>query len=168
MKKINIIRGIALIILGILVLNIPTGCQNNSRKNTHIPDEGERIVYSDTQYQMTQGVAIHKSSPVSGREYVFIPLTLKNGSGTSIIFSTRVCVTAYALPSGENCPHSHEAVMFGKEHISGFRLFDGIIYSGRETSGWLAFDLPEDTRSVHVDFSTGINDEQCLSFDCEI
>lgn len=106
MKKIsigNICRGLALIILGLLVLHIPAGC-SSIRKNQNIPDEGEKIVYSDTRYRMVQGQAIHKPSPVKGREYVFIPLTLHNGSGMGIIFSTRVCIEAYALPSGENCP----------------------------------------------------------------
>lgn len=164
----NLFRGLALIILGILFLNIPTGCNSSSHRNKNIPDEGEKIVYSDTQYRMVQGATIHKPSPVKGREYVFIPLTLNNGSGVGIIFSTRVCVTAYALPSAENCPHSHDAVMYGKEHVQGFKLFDGIIYSGRETQGWLAFDLPEGTDSVHIDFSIGIKDGECLSFDCKI
>lgn len=170
MSRINIgnfVRGLALVILGVLVLHIPSGC-GSDRKNSAVPDEGEKIVYSDTQYRMVQGPAIRKPSQVKGREYVFIPLTLKNGGSVSIIFSTRVCVTAYALPSGESCPHSHSAVMYGKEHIKAFRLFDGIIYAGRETSGWLAFDLPEGSRTVHVDFATGINEGESLSFDCKI
>lgn len=170
MKKIsigNICRGLALIILGLLVLHIPAGC-SSIRKNQNIPDEGEKIVYSDTRYRMVQGQAIHKPSPVKGREYVFIPLTLHNGSGMGIIFSTRVCIEAYALPSGENCPHSSDAVTYGREHVKDFKLFDGVIYSGRETFGWLAFDLPEGTGSVHIDFSTGINEGECLSFDCKI
>ena len=166
MKTSNIFRGLALIILGVLILNSHAGCA--AKKNRNIPDEKEKIVFSDTSYRMIQATAIHKPSPVKGREYVFIPLTLTNGSGAGIIFSTRVCITAYALPSGENISHSHEAVMYGKEHIEGFRLFDGIIYSGRETAGWLAFELPEDTHSVHIDFSTGIREGECISFDCKI
>lgn len=159
-------RGLALIILGALMLHYPVGCTN--RGKTEIPKEKEKIVYSDTAYRMVQSPAIHKPSPVKGREYVFIPLHLKNSGSVSIIFSTRVCVKAYALPSCESCPHSHEAVMYGKEHIKGFRLFDGVIYSGSETDGWLAFDLPEGSQSVHVDFSTGINEGDCMSFDCKI
>ncbi len=171
MKKSNIgiiCRGIALIILGVLVLHIPSGCKGGGRENNNIPDKGERIVYSDTRYRMVQGEAIRQSSPVKGREYVFIPLTLSNTSGTGIIFSTRVCVTAYALPSCENCPHSSDAFSYGKQHIEDFRFFDGIIVSGRETAGWLAFDLPEGSQSVHIDFSTGINEGECISFDCKI
>ncbi len=159
-------RGLALVILGVLVLCYPVGCKG--RGNTELPQEKERIVYSDTQFRMVQRTAIRYPSPVKGREYVFIPLRLKNSGGVSIIFSTRVCITAYALPSCENCPHSHEAVMYGKEHIKGFSLFDGIIYSGRETNGWLAFDLPEGSKSVHVDFSTGINEGEYMSFDCKL
>ena len=159
-------RGLALVILGTLILHFPVSCKN--RKNPDIPDEKEKIIYSDTQYRITQEPAIRKASPVKGREYIFIPLRLKNSGGISIIFSTRVCVTAYALPSCENCPHSHDAVMYGKEHIKDFRLFDGIIYSRRETRGWLAFDLPEGSKSVHIDFSTGLNEDECLSFECKI
>ena len=161
-----IFRGLALVIMGALILYYPVGCK--SKRNADIPDEKEKIVYSDTACRMVQGTPIHKPSPINGREYVFIPLRLKNSGGVSIIFSTRVCVTAYALPSGESCPHSHEAVMYGKEHIKDFRLFDGIIYSGRETDGWLAFDLPEGCRAGHVDFFTGINEGDCMSFDCKI
>ncbi|MBQ9902125.1 MAG: hypothetical protein IJM51_07045 [Clostridia bacterium] len=161
-----IFRGLALVILGALLLCYPVSCQSPKNKNT--PEEKERTVYSDTRYRMVQGAAIHRPSPVKGREYVFIPLRLKISDSTSIIFSTRVCVTAYALPSCEACPHSHEAVTDGREHIRDFRLFDGIIYAGRETDGWLAFDLPEGTQSVHVDFSTGIQEGECMSFDCKI
>lgn len=168
MNKSSIFRGLALIILGILVLNLPAGCKNSRRRNADIPDEGEKIVYSDTTYRVIQSAAIHKPSPQKGREYVFIPLRLNNTGGVTIIFSTRVCVTAYALPSGESCPHSHDAVMYGKEHIDGFRLFDGMIYAGRETEGWLAFDLPEGSQSVHVDFSTGTREGECMSFDCKL
>ena len=165
----SIFRGLALMILGILIINTSAGCAADKRhRNPNITDEGEKVVYSDTQYRMVQGKAVRRQSPVKGREYVFVPLTLKNDGGVSIIFSTRVCVTAYALPSCESCPHSHEAVMYGKENIEGFRLFDGVIYSGRETAGWLAFDLPEGSQSVHVDFSTGINEGECMSFDCKI
>ena len=163
----KICRGLALIILGVLVIRMPTGC-GALRKNTPIPDEGEKVVYSDTGYKMVQGEAIHKASPEKGREYVFIPLTMHNGSGMGIIFSSRICIAAYALPSGESCPYSADAVMYGKEHIDDFRLFDGVIYSGYETLGWLAFDLPQGTKSVHIDFSTGINEGECLSFDCKI
>ncbi len=166
MKKGVIFRGIALIILGILVLHLPTGC--GSRKSKTVPDEGEKIVYSDTQYKMVQGAAIRKPAPDKGREYAFLPLTFRNVSSKGIIFSTRICVTAYALPSGEQLLHSHDAVMYGKEHIKGFTLFDGILFSGSETAGWLAFDLPEGTQSVHVDFSTGVNEGEELSFDCKI
>ena len=162
----SILRGAALILAGIMILNFPTGCK--APKKAAIPDEGEKIVYSDTQYKMIQGAAIHKDSPTEGQEYIFIPLNLTNASGAGIIFSTRACITAYALPSGQSCPHSHEAVMYGKEHIEDFRLFDGVIYSGRETSGWLAFDLPEGSKSLHIDFSTGINEGECMSFDCKI
>ena len=163
----NICRGIALIILGILVLNIPTGCEG-ARNDSRIPEESEKTVYSDTQYRMVQGKAVRKPSPVGEREYVYIPLTLHNASGAGIIFSTRVCVRAYALPSGESCAHSSDAAAYGREHIEGFRLFDGLISDGRETSGWLAFDLPKDTESVHIDFATGINEGECISFDCKI
>lgn len=161
-----VFRGLALIIIGALMLHYPVSCKQGG--NTDIPEEKEKTVYSDNSYRMVQSAAIHKPSPVKGREYVFIPLRLNNAGNVSIIFSTRVCVTAYALPSGESCPHSHDAVMYGKEHIDGFQLFDGIIYSGRETQGWLAFDLPEGTDSVHVDFSIGIKEGECLSFDCKI
>ncbi len=162
----SILRGLSLILAGVMVLNLPTGCQ--SHKKAALPDEGEKIVYSDTQYRMIQGAAVHRNSPAEGLEYVFIPLKLRNGSGAGIIFSTRACITAYALPSGKSCPHSHEAVMYGKEHIDGFRLFDGIIYPGRETEGWLAFELPKESNSVHIDFSTGIREGECLSFDCQL
>lgn len=166
MKKGNIFRGLALIILGILILYTHSGCHAAKRKD--IPDVGERIVFSDTRYRMVQGQAVHRNADVKGREFIFIPLTLRNGSGAGIIFSTRVCVTAYALPSGEKLIHSHDAVMYGKDHIRGFRLFDGILYAGRDSEGWLAFDLPEGTESVHIDFSTGIREGETFSFDCKI
>ena len=162
----GIFRGLALVILGILLLFYPVSCQSPESKA--LPEENERTVYSDARYSMVQGAAIHKPSPVKGREFVFIPLRLTISDDTDLIFSTRVCVTAYALPSCEACPHSDEAVTQGMEHVKDFRLFDGILYAGRETDGWLAFDLPEGTRSVHVDFSTGINEGEYLSFDCKI
>ena len=160
-------RGLCLIVLGALMLRYPVGC-SAGHQNKKYPDEGEKIVYSDTQYRMVQGAAIHKPSPAKGREYVFIPLRLKISGGTSVIFSTRTCITAYALPSCEACFHSSDAVTYGKDNIEAFRLFDGILFSGRETSGWLAFDLPEGSESVHVDFSTGMNEDDMLSFDCKI
>ncbi len=169
MKKNSIFRGLALIILGILLLHIPVGCKNRKLSGSgNSPDEGERIVYSDTRFRMTQSAAIRKPSPVKGREYVFVPLKLRNSGGVNIIFSTRACVTAYALPSCEACPHSHEAVMYGKAHIDGFQLFDGIIDARRETQGWLAFDLPQGSQSVHIDFLTGLGEGECISFDCKI
>ena len=117
---------------------------------------------------MVQGQAIHKPSGSDDREYVFIPLTLRN-RGNTIVFSSYACVEAYAVPGGIDCKEGQkEALRFGKETIKDFTVFDGMLYAGQDFDGWLAFEVPVGTRSVHVDFHTGCPDEECLSFDCQL
>ena len=146
------------------------GCSGGSAvEKKNLPDEGNQIVYSDLNYVMVQGGAVHKPSKHQGREYVFIPLTLQNGSDNNIIFSSYVCVNAYAVPSGETCSAAEkDVVSYGKQNIAKFRLFDGMIYGHKDTEGWLAFELPEGSQSVHVDFSTGSKGSEILSFDCKL
>lgn len=163
----TVMRGLALVLAGVLLLHFSVGCRD--RRHAEIPEEGERVVYDDGEYIMVQGKTVRRPSPNKGFQYVLIPLTLRNGGDTSIIFSTQVCVSAYAVPSGTDCMTAHrEAAAFGRENVRDFRTFDGIIYGNRDTAAWLAFEVPEGSQSVHVDFYTGYRDGKCLSFDCRI
>ena len=166
-----ILRGAALALAGAVKIQLSAaGCSGTQyRDNTSISDEGNKIVYSDLNYVVVQSAAVHKPCPQQGREYVFIPLTLQNGSDNNIIFSSYVCINAYAVPSGEPCSAAEkDVVSYGKQNIANFRLFDGMIYSHQDTEGWLAFDLPEGSQSVHVDFITGSKGSEILSFDCKL
>ena len=76
---------------------------------------------------------------------------------------------AYAVPGGIDCKTGQkDALRFGRENIKDFTVFDGMLYAGQDFDGWLAFEVPVGTRSVHVDFHTGCPDEECLSFDCQL
>lgn len=165
----RILRGAALVLAGAAVIQMSAAGCAGKQSNPQIPEEGEKIVYSDLNYVMVQGMAIHKPSKNQGMEYVFIPLMLKNSSNSNIIFSSYVCINAYAVPSGEKCSAADkDVVAFGKENISSFVLFDGIIYGHKDTQGWLAFELPQGSQSVHVDFQTGSREGEKLSFDCKL
>lgn len=165
-----ILRGTALVLAGAAMIQLSAGCSGRQyTENKNIPEQGDKIIYSDLNYVAVQGTAIHKSSKNQGMEYVFIPLTLKNSSDNNIIFSSYVCIHAYAVPSGKPCSAcDKEVVSYAKEHIEKFKLFDGIIYGHKDTEGWLAFELPEGSQSVHVDFSTGSRGSETLSFDCQL
>lgn len=169
-KWYSILRGAALILAGAAIIQMSAGCSGKQyREGKKIPEEGDKIVYSDLRYVVVQGAAVHKSSKNQGLEYVFIPLTFQNGSDNNIIFSSYVCINAYAVPSGASCGAAEkDVVSYGRDNIENFRLFDGMIYGHKDTEGWLAFELPEGSQSVHVDFSTGSRDGEILSFDCKL
>ena len=167
----KVLRGLVMVMAGVMLLYM-AGCGSlggGSAKNGKTrSDEGQRTVYSGLHYAMVQGQAIHKPSGSDDREYVFIPLTLRN-RGNTIVFSSYACVEAYAVPGGIDCKEGQkEALRFGKETIKDFTVFDGMLYAGQDFDGWLAFEVPVGTRSVHVDFHTGCPDEECLSFDCQL
>ncbi len=165
----RILRGAALVLVGAAMIQMSAaGCSHKQNK-ARVPEEGEKIVYSDLNYVMVQGTAIHKPSKNQGMEYVFIPLTFKNGSDNNIIFSSYVCINAYAVPSGEKCSAADKDVIsFGRDNIGNFGLFDGIIYGHKDTQGWIAFELPQGSQSVHIDFQTGNREGEMLSFDCKL
>lgn len=167
----SILRGAALALAGAAIIQLSAaGCSGGaSAEKKNLPEEGNKTVYSDLNYAVVQGAAVHKASKNQGREYVFIPLTLRNSSDNNIIFSSYVCISAYAVPSGEPCSAAEkDVVSYGKQNIAKFRLFDGMIYGHKDTEGWLAFELPEGSQSVHVDFSTGSKGSEILSFDCKL
>lgn len=164
----RILRGAALVLAGAAIIQMSSSCGVNKSK-PQIPEEGEKIVYSDLDYVMVQGTAIHKPSKNQGMEYVFIPLTFKNSSDNNVVFSSHVCINAYAVPSGKKCSAADRgAVSFGRDNISDFRLFDGIIYGHKDTDGWLAFEVPKGSESVHIGFQIGSQEEEILTFDCKL
>lgn len=166
-KVCKILRGAALVLAGIIVLQMPVGCESQSK--TNVPKENEKIIYSDLNYSMIQGEAVHKPGSSDDTEYVFIPITLKNNSDNNIIFSSEVCIKAYAVPSGTVCSHGNKsAIAVAKENIDDFTLFDGIIHCHEDTLGWLVFEVPLQTESVHVDFYTGYNEDEFISFTCRL
>ena len=165
------LRGLVLVLAGAMLLYM-AGCGRlggGSAKNGKTsPEEGQRTVYSGLQYAMGQGQAIHTPSGSDDREHVLMPPTPRN-RGNTIVFSSYACVEAYAVPGGIDCKEGQkEAIRFGKETIKDFTVFDGMLYAGQDFDGWLAFEVPVGTRSVHVDFHTGCPDEECLSFDCQL
>ena len=99
----RVLRGLMLVMAGVMLLYM-AGCGRlggGSAKNGKTsPEEGQRTVYSGLHYAMVQGQAIHKPSGSDDREYVFIPLTLRN-RGNTIVFSSYACVEAYAVPGGQ-------------------------------------------------------------------
>lgn len=163
----KILRGMALVMAGVVILQFSTGCENKGK--TDVPKENEKMIYSDLNYSLIQGEAVHKPGGSSDTEYVFIPITLKNSSDNNIIFSSEVCIKAYAVPSGKECSHGdRSAIMSAKKNVDDFVLFDGIIHCHEDTFGWLAFEVPLKTESVHVDFYTGYNENEFISFTCRL
>ena len=171
----HLLRGAAMVLAGILLLHA-AGCGGSGllphRHGAGRDDNGDttpRVVCSGVHGTMKQARTQQHPSPREGWEYVFIPLTLELPAGNSVVFSSLACVNAYAVPGGQDCtPSQREARQYGREHIPGFTVFDGILYAGREQKGWLAFEVPCGTRSVHVDFRTGMQEGDCLSFDCPL
>jgi hypothetical protein len=171
MTRINrackILRGAALVLAGIIIFQMSVGCENQGKAD--VPKENEKIIYSDLNYSMVQGEAVHKPGSSDDTEYVFIPLTLKNSSDYNIIFSSEVCIKARALPSGTECSHTDKsAVAAAKDSIDDFKLFDGIIRCHEDTVGWLVFEVPLKTESVYIDFYTGYNANEYISFTCKL
>lgn len=160
-------RGAAAALAGVVMIWFSTGCMG-SEKQPKAFEEGPWTLYSDGIYEVIQDTAIHKPSSHEGLEYVLIPVTFKNGSDSDIIFSSYVCIKSYAMPSGCVClPADKDAVSLGKTQVTDFRLFDGVIPGRSQTAGWFAFELPEGSEAVHVDFRTG-GEEDFLSFDCKL
>lgn len=163
----KILRGTALVLAGMVILQVSVGCDNQGK--SEVTKEDEKIIYSDLNYSMIQGEAIHKPGSSDDKEYVFIPLTLRNSSDNNIIFSSEVCIKAYAIPSGEECSNGdRSAIVTAKENIDDFSLFDGIIYCHQDTFGWLVFEVPLKTESIHIDFYTGYNENEFISFTCRL
>ena len=162
----KILRGATLILVGAVMIMMPTSCDSGKAKT-----EGEKssLIYSDLNYSVVQGEAMHKPGSSSDKEYVFVPLTLKNSSDNNIIFSSEVCIKAYAIPSGEDCSHSDKsAIASAKENVKDFVMFDGIIHCHEDTLGWLIFEVPLNTEAVYVDFYTGYNQKEFISFTCQL
>lgn len=159
------LRGAAAVIAGIIMIAAPSGC--NQGGSADVPEQGEKVIYSDLNYTLIQGEAVHKSGASDDTEYVFIPITIKNDSDNNIIFSSEVCIKAYAMPSGEECSHGDKtAIARAKNSVKDFALFDGIIYGHEDTEGWLVFEVPLKTESIQIDFYTGYSSDEFISFTC--
>lgn len=164
----RILRGTALALVGAAVIGLSGSCAQAQRPSP-VPDAGEKIVYSDTRYRIVQEKVRRKASSRGGYVYVFVPLTLRVGGDSSIIFSSYLHVKAYAMPSGEECPAANtQAIEAGKAGVADFRLFDGIVYAHTDTKGWMAFEVPEDSTSLHIDLTVGSGEGDILSFDCQL
>ena len=161
------LRGIAMVIAGIILLLSPTSCSKGGK--TEMPEEIDRTVYSDLNYTVIQGDAVRKPGAADDTEYVFIPLAFENKSDNNIIFSSEVCIKASAEPSGDECTHAGKsAIAAAKESIADFVLFDGMIHSRESTNGWLVFEVPIKTESIKIDFYTGYASEEFISFTCSL
>lgn len=161
------LRGIAMVIAGIIMLLSPVSCRKEG--NVKVPENISQTVYSDLNYTVIQGNAVRKPGETNDKEYVFIPLTFQNNSDVNIIFSSEVCIRAFAEPSGDECKHAGtSAVAAAKESIADFVLFDGIIHGKESADGWLVFEVPIKTESVKVDFYTGYASDEYISFTCSL
>lgn len=164
----KMLRGMMILVLGLTMIASQIGCsmQKNSRK---IPDEGEKIIYNADSYKIIQGKAVHKAGGSDSREYIFIPLTFSNMGDNNIIFSSTVCIKAYALPSGEVCnPADRGAIASAKQSIKDFAMFDGIIHGNEDTKAWLIFDAPIGTEQMCINFFTGCGDNDFITFNCAV
>lgn len=161
------LRGAAAVIAGIILLTAPSGCSRGG--SADVPGQGEKVIYNDLNYTLIQGETVHKPGASDDTEYVFIPITIKNDSDNNIIFSSEVCIKAYALPSGDECPHGDKtAIAEAKSSVRDFALFDGIIHGHEDTEGWLVFEVPLKTESIQIDFYTGYGSDEFISFTCDL
>lgn len=160
-------RGATAVIAGIIMLTAPSGC--NRGGSVDVPEQGEKVIYNDLNYTLIQGKPVHTPGASDDTEYVFIPITIKNDSDNNIIFSSEVCIKAYAMPSGDECTHGDKtAIAEAKSSVKDFALFDGIIYGHEDTEGWLVFEVPLKTESVQIDFYTGYSSDEFISFTCTL
>lgn len=163
----KLLRGIVLVIAGIILLLSPMSCTKGGK--AEMPEDIDRTIYSDLNYTVIQGDAVRKPGAADDTEYVFIPLTFENNSDSNIIFSSEVCIKATAAPSGDECPHAGKsAISAAKESIDNFVLFDGIIHGNESAVGWLVFEVPIKTESIKIDFYTGYASEEFISFTCSL
>lgn len=165
----RVLKGMALALAGAVLMQYPAGCAKGGEQEAPIPEEGEKILYSDTRYEMARERPAVRASAGNGRDYVLMPLVFRNRADNSVIFSSYVCLDAYAMPSGVPCEATDSgALAFGRESAEDFRLFDGVIPAHADSDGWLAFTVPSDTQSLHIDFRADVGEDGVLSFEYKL